>query len=168
MGLLKTRQADPISERSRALNAQIAALEAEIRQLGSQPHPPPTQRRRPMAPASARTGARQGAARPQGPVFEPVDQERVTAQAEPASTPGHFNDLGVRKFDLAAAWRRLSRQFQGPASPNPRLINYLAAGSLNGLRPLRYEKRVARNRVIAMTVILVVVVWGILSAIHRH
>jgi hypothetical protein len=97
-----------------------------------------------------------------------VDHRRVTAHAEPGPTPGQFNELGVRKYDLLAAWRRLQRHLQGPTSSNPKLINYLAAGSIKGLRPMRYEKRVARNRVIAMTIILVVVVWGVIAAFYRH
>ena len=55
----------------------------------------------------------------------------------------------------------------GPSANNPKLVNYLAAGSIQGLRPLRYEKRVARNRVIALTVILVAVLGGILKILLR-
>ena len=41
---------------------------------------------------------------------------------------------------------------------NPKLVNYLAAGSIQGLRPMRYEKRVARNRVLALDVIVILLV----------
>jgi len=47
------------------------------------------------------------------------------------------------------------------------LISYLAAGSIQGLRPLRYEKRVARNRVFALTLVFLFVVWGLI-ALLRH
>ena len=33
---------------------------------------------------------------------------------------------------------------------------------------MRYEKRVARNRVIGLTLILVVVLWGIAAFFWRH
>ena len=46
---------------------------------------------------------------------------------------------------------------------NPRLVNYLAAGGVHGLRPLRYEKRVARNRFIALVIILFVILLGVFS-----
>jgi hypothetical protein len=167
MGLLRTKKADPISERARSLNAQIAALEDQIRQLDAQLQSPPA----PTRPRTTAAARRPGPAldlEPEEPVFESVDHRRVTTQADPESTPGHFNDLGVRKYDLAAAWRRFQRHLQGPTSSNPKLINYLAAGSIKGLKPLRYEKRVARNRVIAMTLILVAVLWGILAAFYRH
>jgi hypothetical protein len=164
MRLLKPRKADPISQRTQTLNAEIAALEVQIQQLGSQLQEPPT------SPGGRRAAASRARARkkPEEPVFEPVDHQRVTTHDALTSTPEHFNDLGVRKYDLAAAWRRLQRCFQGPTSSNPKLINYLAAGSIKGLRPLRYEKRVARNRVIALTILLVVGLLGILTALYRH
>ena len=73
-----------------------------------------------------------------------------------------------RQFDLGGAWRRLKNHLHGPPANNPKLINYLAAGSIQGLRPMRYEKRVARNRVIGLTLILVVVLWGIAAFLWRH
>ena len=44
---------------------------------------------------------------------------------------------------------------------NPKLINYLAAGSIQGLRPLRYEKRVARNRFFALAGSVGVILLGL-------
>ena len=67
-----------------------------------------------------------------------------------------------------AAWRRLRNHFQGPPANNPKLISYLAAGSIQGLRPMRYEKRVARNRVLILAVILVFVLWGTLAVILKR
>jgi predicted nucleic acid-binding Zn ribbon protein len=39
-------------------------------------------------------------------------------------------------------------------------VSYLAAGGIQGLRPLRYEKRVARNRFIAFVAVLVLLLLG--------
>jgi hypothetical protein len=47
-------------------------------------------------------------------------------------------------------------------------VNYLAAGSIQGLRPLRYEKRVARNRFLFLVVVLVLVLWGIIVVIFKR
>ncbi len=161
--LRNPRKADPISERARTLQAEIAALQAQIARLDSQlqqgprwrstarPHEPPTGT--PPAPE---------------PVFEQVDHARVTSNSEAGAPKPATGDLGVRQSNLAGAWQRLRRHFQGPTASNPKLINYLAAGSIKGLRPLRYEKRVARNRVLALTVLLVVVLWGIIAAFLRH
>jgi hypothetical protein len=174
MGLFK-KKADPISDRSRALKAEIAALEAQIHELNEKaqaagpglrlrsttlpqgPGDPPVS---PAAPVPAPSAPE--------PIFEPVNHQRMAGLGDAEATPEHFNDLGVRKYDLAAAWRRLQGHFRGPPMHNPKLISYLAAGSMRGLRPLRYEKRVARNRFIALFVILVLFLVGIVSVFVRN
>jgi hypothetical protein len=78
-----------------------------------------------------------------------------------ATQDPHFNDLGVRKYDLLSAWRRLTHHLSGPTSNNPKMVHYLAAGSIQGLRPLRYERRVARNRFLAFLALLLLVLWGL-------
>src|SRR6185503_12739413 len=95
-------------------------------------------------------------------VFEDFDQNRIKNQPE-AATPKHYNELGVRKYDLPALWKRVRSHFRGPATTNPKLVNYLAAGSIQGLRPLRYEKRVARNRFLVLVLLLILVMWGIIA-----
>jgi hypothetical protein len=82
--------------------------------------------------------------------------------------PEHFNELGVRKYDLPALLHRLRNHFRGPSTTNPKLVNYLAAGGIQGLRPLRYEKRVARNRFVALVLFLFVILLGIILAFVRH
>jgi len=173
-----TKKADPISDRARALNAEIAALEGEIKELDAQleqgaAHPRLRSTALPHGPTVAHTSSPpapvpQPAAAPSEPVFEEVDQERLKARAEAPTTPDHYNELGVRKYDLATFFRRLQNHFRGPTSTNPKLINYLAAGSIQGLRPLRYEKRVARNRFIVLVVFLLLVLLGIISMFVRH
>ena len=167
MALFK-KKADPLSERSRALNSEIAALEAQIKALDSKLHESPN---RPRLRSTARphnSPISAAAVSPREPVFEPVDHQRVKAHPEPETAPEHIHELGVRKLDWAGAWRRLKNHFHGPPANNPRLINYLAAGSIQGLRPMRYEKRVARNRFVGLTIILVVVLWGIAAFLWRH
>lgn len=146
MGLFK-KKADPITSRARALNAEISALEARIRKLNQQVQAGPGPRWRstvypsgPPAPGNPPAATE--------PIFEEVG--KLTGPSEPPATPQHFNELGVRKFDLLAVWQRLKKQFAGRPMANPKLINYLAAGSIQGLRPLRYEKRIARKRFFAL------------------
>jgi len=161
----KNRQkADPISQRAEALSTEIATLQAQIRQLDTQLQQGPRWRStvRPQDEPAPKPPVAPD------PVFEQVDHARVTDGSEPGEPQPNGAELGVRKYDLAGAWRRLQRHFKGPTASNPKLINYLAAGSIKGLRPLRYEKRVARNRVIALTVLLVVVLWGIIAAFLHH
>jgi hypothetical protein len=184
MGLFK-KKPDPISERAKLLNGQIAALEAEIQKLAEQkPTPPPAASHSPFAalspsPTESHSSGHprlRSTARPRGhgvpaavhePVFEEVGQDRIKSGSEPAP-PSNHHELDVRKDDLASAWDRLKTHFRGPVASNPKLVHYLSAGSIQGLRPLRYEKRVARNRFIVLAVILVVVLLGIVSLFFRR
>jgi hypothetical protein len=46
-------------------------------------------------------------------------------------------------------------------------VSYLAAGGVQGLRPLRKEKRIARNRFIMFTVFLFLMLLGIIYVFVR-
>jgi hypothetical protein len=168
MGLFK-KKADPISERSRELKAKIAQLEGRIKKLNENLDPEnrprirstayPNAQTRPPAPAPAQNAE---------PVFEKVDQNQLKEPPEPLTTSRHFNELGARKYNLVALFERIKQHFRGPPAANPKLVNYLAAGNIQGLRPLRYERRVARNRFIALTVVFVVVLFGIFYFLVRR
>ena len=151
MGLFK-KKADPISERSKALKAEIAALESKIQKLTVQ-----TEQKSKLP-----DGFHEPPAAAPEPIFEEVNQARLQTPPETLG-PEHFNEMGVRKFDLAAWMRRLQNMLRGRSAANPKLVTFLAAGSIQGLRPLRYEKRVARNRLIFWCVILFVVLWGLVG-----
>jgi hypothetical protein len=168
----KAKPVDPISDRARALNDQIAALESEIKKLDTQIQHTTTPRLRSTALPHGATVARtrESSAPPPRPTNEPVFEEVKPLRAEDeTATPDQFNELGVRKYDLPALINRLRRQFSRPESGNPRLVTYLAAGGVRGLRPLRYEKRVARNRFILLVFFLLVILLGLLSIfLHNH
>lgn len=180
MGWFKNKS-DPISERARALNQEIAALEAQIRELHAreseppvpnlalpkkQTSPQPRLRSTVLPQTQAASAPPSASLPPTSELFEELDQDRLQAQPD-VVTPEHYNELGVRKYDLVSLWRRLKNHFRGPATSNPKLVNYLAAGSIQGLRPLRYEKRVARNRFIFAVVLLVLILWGIFVFLNR-
>jgi len=159
MGLFRKNE-DPFEARSRELSEQIRQLEKEIRDLNRSPAkaPPPAAvaPRSTGAAAPVEDGFRRDA-RPTSPrpmVAPPV------APAPPEADP-RVNQHGVRKFDLASVLARVRDQFRGPSAGNPRMVQYLAAGTVHGLRPLRYERRVARNRFIGLFVLLVIVLFGL-------
>ena len=168
MGFFK-KKTDPISERSRQLTARIADLESRIQQLNRQAGPDDPRRFRstayppgvqpPLPPRAPSNGE---------PFFERVDQKKLKDAPEPLATARHFNEMGARKFDLMEMAERIKRHFRGPPAANPKLVNYLAAGNIQGLRPLRYEKRVARNRFIALTLVLLVVLFGLFCFLARR
>src|ERR1039458_789226 len=160
------KKPDPISDKARALNSEIAALEAEIKKLD-------TQLSRTSTPKYRSTALPQGATIPRAvekpapppppkksePVFEEIKRGPLTPGADQA-TPEIYNDLGVRKYDLPALWNRVRNHFRGPTTSDPVRVLRPAAGGVQGLRPLRYEKRVARNRVIVFAGLLFLILLG--------
>ena len=184
MGLFN-KKTDPISERARALNEEIAALEAKIKRLARQEQTPataanaprlrstavphgPTSQLHAHAPQTQPQPQPQAQPQPKSrePIFEEVDVKRL--QKNETATPEHFNELGVRKYDFVALVQRIKNHFRGPSTANPKLVNYLAAGSIQGLRPMRYEKRVARNRVLFIALILLALLVGIFSILRKY
>ncbi len=169
-GKKKAKKSDPISERARALNDQIASLEAEIKRLDNQLQHTPAPRLRSTAVPHGATVARASEPLPPAhaahePVFEEVKPLRP---ADETTSPDQFNEFGVRKYDLPGLFGRLRQHFRRPTTSNPRLVTYLAAGGVQGLRPLRYEKRVARNRFILVVIALFLILVGILSVIVHN
>lgn len=178
----KAKSADPISERARALNDQIASLEAEIKKIDSQLQTPAKPKLRSTAIPHGATVSRKSEAAPNPlvgrasprakktsasePVFEEVKPKPIASPDEAAAD--RYNELGVRKYDLPGLWTRMKSFFNGPTASNPRLVNYLAAGGVQGLRPLRYEKRVARNRFIALVIVLFAILLGIISLVVKY
>jgi cell division protein FtsB len=166
------KKPDPISERAQMLTAEIALLESEIQKLDAQlqTETPPPRLRSTALPSTANRPA-PGAApasTPEEPIFEQVGAGRFESPPEHLTTPEHYNALGVRKYDLPALFRRLQNHFRGPSTTNPKLVSYLAAGGIQGLRPLRYEKRVARNRFIVFVVFLFLALLGLVTIFFRH
>ena len=174
------KKADPISDRARTLNDQIASLESEIKKLDGQlqtssakpklrsttiPHGPTVSRKIENPPTVGRASPRAEKPISHEPVFEEVNPKSFQPEADPRD---RYNELGVRKYDLPALWHRLCNHFRRPTTNNPRLVNYLAAGGVHGLRPMRYEKRVARNRFILLVVVLFLILLGVISVFVRN
>jgi hypothetical protein len=169
MGPVK-KKVDPITDRSRALSDQIAALEAEIKKLDAQLQHAPAPRLRSTAIPHGATVTRPHEPPPSPatvhePVFETIKPLRETSET---AAPDQFNELGVRKYDLPGLFNRIRNHFRRPTTNNPRLVAYLAAGGVHGLRPMRYEKRVARNRFIAFAIVLFVILLGTLVVYIGH
>jgi hypothetical protein len=159
----KTR--DPLSSRAKQLNSEIARLQAEIEHLSAR------QAEAPAAPRFRSTASRGASEEPQrvelaytaprpAPIFSAAPAS--PPNSAPAAAPDRrYNELGVRKYDLVAAWQRLTSHLRGTTSDNPRMVSFLAAGSIQGLRPLRFERRVARRRFLALLVLLILILWGV-------
>ncbi len=173
------KNSDPLSDRARALSDEIADLEAQIKKLDTrlqrdQAESQPRLRSTAIPHGATLSHEQQDGTEPsptlkihEEPIFEDVDVDRLKDKSEPLTTPLHYNELGVRKYDLPALLRRIRDQFRGPSTTNPKLVSYLAAGGIQGLRPMRYEKRVARNRFIVLVAVLFLALLGIILLL-RH
>jgi len=171
---------DPLSDRARVLNDEIADLEAQIKKLDAriqrdQAESQPRLRSTAIPQGATVNHDLQGEAEASPalkiqdePIFEEVHIDRLKDKSEPVTTPMHYNELGVRKYDLPALLRRVRDQFRGPSTTNPKLVSYLAAGGIQGLRPMRYEKRVARYRFYVLVAVLFLALLGIILLFRRH
>jgi len=179
MGLFD-RHRDPIEEQRRELERELQRVRKQIRRLEthgeqqasraplpeSRPLGAPTQRRRRPAPPPTPAN---------DPIFEETpDQEPATVSVaegvDPAATGESrelYNHAGLRKYDLVGLFRRIRASVLGASEDDKKLINYLAAGSIHGLRPLRHEKRVARNRALVAAGALVAALWFVIYQIFN-
>ncbi len=170
MGLFR-KKADPLAQRAHSLNRRIAELEAEISRLsrnlpahpsagsGSTPSTDstPTPASAPVAPVAPPP--------PPPTAHEPVFERMPPRRVEPrdaAPVGQEAVELGLKRPAWSQAWQRLKARFVDPPPANQKLVNYLAAGGIQGLRPLRFERRIARNRIIFVCVVLGLLLWALL------
>ncbi len=171
MGLFRKKN-DPIKDREKNLASEIHQLEAQIRSLqgvlkaaASEPRVRQTAmpgRANAARPAQPAEPAGAPTPLPSEPVFEPVDQQRLQ---NPGANPFQekHDPRALQREGSTTFWERLIRFFRGPTSSNPKLVSYLAAGNIHGLQPLRYERRVARNRLLLWIGIIIVLFVGMLK-----
>lgn len=174
MGLF-SKKADPLAQRAKTLNRRIAELEAEIARLNrnvsaGDRSPSPASPTAPVSSrpsASADRGAGVGAAQGQDPVYERIPRRPVEPAPGPDAVGREAMALGLKRPAWSQWWRRLKAQIVDPPPTNEKLVNYLAAGGIQGLRPLRFERRIARNRIVFVCVVLGLLLWG-LVVMFRH
>lgn len=157
MGLFR-KKADPLAQRAQTLNRRIAELEAEIARLNQTSSPPPA---RPSPTPAGRRPESTTSTTPHEPVFERMPA-RPLEPRPPEPGGREAVDLGLKRPAWSQWLRRLKGQFVDPPPTNEKLVNYLAAGGIQGLRPLRFERRIARNRIIFICIVLGLLLWGLL------
>ena len=147
MPLFTRKESVPLDARDKALREEMARLESELHRLANEtPKPVRTKAARPSPPKAVNAFA--------------APLPRASATTAPADA-GRFNERGVRKFDLLAFIHNLGENLTGPAGNNPAMAKMLAAGGIHGLRPLRKERRVARNRFLFLFFTLLLILWGV-------
>lgn len=166
------KKVDPLSDRAKTLNSQIEALEGEIKQLSKaleESKRQPRMRSTVYPPGAAPPVSSPPPEHPvpAHPVFESVDHDCLQDPTLGKPAPDRYNQLGMKKLDLTALWDKFRQQLHGPAPANPRLVSFLAAGSVQGLRPLRIEKRIYRRRFLLLAGILFLLLWGLAYLFFR-
>ena len=160
------RKVDPIVERERMLERELSALQDLIEVLDDEARETEQRPRvRSTVRPSRQIPARNPFASGQEVVFEPVDNEPITDPEPLEVETAHYNEHGVKKINLPQIWRRVRNAFNRRPGAQSKFVNYLAAGSIQGIRPLRYERRIARNRFLALFGALLLVLFGVLALI---
>ncbi len=173
------KKTDPLKSREESLNAEIAAIESEIKKLNaSLGAPSKTNSRKGKQIFGGSGGQRSDAGKAAGrqsqedtnrePIFESVPRPSSAVGEEGPPTQDRSQsdsstesqtELPKGGRSIAEKFRLWHQRFRRQTPSNPRLVNYLAAGSIQGLRPLRYEKRLARNRVILLAACFALLLW---------
>lgn len=123
---------DPFSKKTRDLDRKLRTVKAQIEQLSLEVDDEPAEK----------------------PKGTPAPDDPFT-KAGPASN-GEFRF--PFESTLRPLFNRAASLIKRPSPESERLVNYLAAGSFEGMRPLRFEKRVRRNRIIFFGLIIVIVI----------
>ena len=135
MGLFQ-RNKDPLKKRAKSVQNKLNELQAQIQKLDEVPA---------QEPSKLHDLNQNNPSLPRRPSAMKKDQPLDTSVQRPKKL-----------------WNRIIKNFRKPpVSTNPNMVNFLAAGSIQGLRPLRYERRVARNRFLAFTTVLVLILIGL-------
>ena len=135
MGLFQ-RNKDPLKKRAKSVQNKLNELQAKIQELDEVPA---------QEPSKLHDLNQNNPSLPRRPSAMEKDQPLDTSVQRPEKL-----------------WNRIIKNFRKPpVSTNPNMVNFLAAGSIQGLRPLRYERRVARNRFLAFTTVLVLILIGL-------
>ena len=135
MGLFRKNK-DPLKKRAKSVQNKLKKLHAQIQDLDENP----------------------------GQVSYELHDLKQNDQSLPRrpSTMEKYQPLDTKTQRPEKIWDRMTKHFRKPpVSNNPKMVNFLAAGSIQGLRPLRYERRVARNRFLAFTAVLMLILIGL-------
>ena len=144
----------PVNRRLREVRKELEELDSEIQRLQSQvesappPQPAPPESTEPPPQPGVRS--QHGLSSREMDFFEP--QEKKFIRIEPGHEPNEYDDPAS-----SSAVTHISPRV-APDQGKARLAFYVRP-AVQTLKPLRYERRVARNRVIAWIVIVSLLVF---------
>jgi len=149
-----TKRADPLDDRAREIERELARLESELEKSPADSAP---EYRSTVLPGDA----------PRDPLHL-EDCDRSKPRKGSGSLQEKLDSLGSKPSGWRERWERFKLHFGATPATNPKLVKYLSAGNLQGLQPLRYEKRIARNRFFFMFFLLLLVLLGLFAVATRN
>jgi len=144
-----TKAKDPMSARQAELDREIEAIQRRISDLSARPLPQArVQAPQPREPRPAFEAA------PERPMPAPTPISVSGSRSGPRLPP-------AARFNLVEAWQRWTQRLGGQPRRPSGLVHLMAAGSVHGLRPLRYERKIARRRFLLSLGLLLLLLYGI-------
>ncbi len=147
-----TERADPLEKRAREIERELARLDSEMQNTPVDAAP----EYRSDVPATD---------------HDPLNLENCGprgSRKESVRLQESIDSLGSKPSGWRERWARFKLHFGATPATNPKLVKYLSAGNLQGLQPLRYEKRIARNRFFFMFFLLLLVLFGLFAVAIRN
>jgi vacuolar-type H+-ATPase subunit I/STV1 len=153
MAIFRKKNNDPISERLKQLNAEIANIDARIKEL----------KEFKSKPTSLSQTKQTNTLEEHLTIID--EKPEIKPKEEVQLTPEHFNEFGVKKFDLLG---KLTKQTQPQDLDEKKILTRkLIASSLQGPPTLRRERRIKRNRLILYTIIIALFLYGFIALLLK-
>ncbi|MGB0578205.1 MAG: hypothetical protein ACPGVU_00760 [Limisphaerales bacterium] len=144
---------DPIEKRAKDLEREMAELESELRQAAEDE-------------PSFRSTAYPDEGGEKELILEEYDQSQLTEP--PSEIQEELDSVTSKPTGFREKFKRLKKEVGATPVSNPKLVKLLSTGNIRGLEPLRYERRVARNRFFFMLCLLLLVLTGLAMVLHRN
>jgi cell division protein FtsB len=158
------KKSDPIESRVKQLERELEELRGQIDR--HTPEEPPAKAHSHFR-SSYYPGGTSDPSSPQDPlIFEADDQDTLRQPVKYLQE--RLDGLSSKSTGLKAKLKELKENVGASPAANPKLLKYLSTGNLEGLQPLRREKRIARNRVLFLTVLLALVLLGLASVVMEN
>jgi hypothetical protein len=161
---------DPISSRAKSLSSRARELKAEIRKLEKQSTREPKFQR--TTSSKAKTSEVSNGQPPLESMFETIEHETLGLKEPERDTKAHYNTQGVKKLDPMGWLKRQSEKSPDSSHSTSeqenttKWVQYMATGGVQGIEPLRREKRIARNRFLLMFALFLVILCGIFAVMR--
>jgi len=157
------KKSDPIESRVQELERELEALRGEIDRQCAEPA---TEEVPPAFRSSFYPGDKARSSAEESLIFEADDQAALRQPVKYLQE--RLDGLSSKQTGVRARIREIKENLGASPSSNPKLLKYLSTGNLEGLQPLRREKRIARNRVLFLTVLLALVLLGLASVLMEN